>query len=54
MTKLDTAYVLKDRDFSTWTQENLANFATQVWLENEALRQDLRVALDAYRREVNT
>lgn len=43
-------------DFHSWTQKNLANFATKAQAELDArmatiiaLREDLRVALDAYR-----
>lgn len=36
-------------DFGTWSHANLARFAREAWAENQALRADLRVAIDAYR-----
>lgn len=37
-------------DFSTWDRETLERFARQAADENRQLREDLRVALDAFRR----
>lgn len=36
-------------DFSIWERETLERFARQAADENKQLREDLRVALDAYR-----
>jgi hypothetical protein len=47
-------------NFDEWKHENLVRFAAEAWnkiqiqqAEIDQLRADLRVALDAYRREVN-
>lgn len=40
-------------DFTTWKRENLEAFARQAADENLVLRHDLRLALDAWRREVH-
>lgn len=46
-------------DFASWTTDNLVNFArdasTEMLKQNEIIRQlkdDLRVAIDNYRREI--
>ena len=40
-------------DFNTWSRENLVQFAEQSLAEIQALKQDLKIALNAY-REINT
>lgn len=39
-------------DFKTWQRENLERFARQAADENKQLRDNLRVAIDAYRQLV--
>ena len=40
-------------DFRTWSHENLAKLAKEMYFEMLALRQDLKVALKAYREVIN-
>jgi len=39
-------------DFSTWDRETLNKYAYEAMKEIEALKEDLRVALEAYRKLV--
>ena len=39
-------------DFTTWSQENLANLARDLWTENQRVREDLKLVRDAWRAEV--
>jgi hypothetical protein len=39
-------------DFATWDRETLNKFAQDAASELEALKEELRVALDAYRKLV--
>lgn len=40
-------------DFRSWSHENLAKLAKEMYLEILALRQDVKVALKAYRELIN-
>lgn len=40
------------QNFESWSQQTLAKFAKEVYAENKQLRDDLRVALDAYRKAI--
>lgn len=39
-------------DFKTWERETLERFAREVADENKALREELALALEAWRKEV--
>lgn len=43
---------MPEADFALWSRENLERFAREAADENKQLREDLRAALDAYRRAV--
>lgn len=43
---------MPEADFSTWDRATLERFAREAADENRELRQDLRIALDAYRAAV--
>ena len=40
-------------DFRSWSHENLAKLAEEMYVEMQALRQDVKVALKAYRELIN-
>jgi hypothetical protein len=40
-------------DFKSWKHENLAKLAKEMYFEILALRQDVKVALKAYRELIN-
>ena len=40
-------------DFRSWSHENLAKLAEELYVEMQALRQDVKDAIRAY-RELNT
>jgi hypothetical protein len=40
-------------DFRTWSHENLAKLAKDLYLEMLALRQDVKDAIKAYREVIN-
>jgi hypothetical protein len=39
-------------DFSTWSRENLAKLAEEMYVEMQALRQDVKDAIKAYREVI--
>lgn len=54
-----TGVTIPPTDFRTWTQENLANLARDLWADNQRLTEannalvvDLRLIHDAWRAEV--
>lgn len=40
---------MKKPDFSTWSHENLVKLAEEMFVELQALRQDVKDAINAYR-----
>lgn len=44
--------LMDGQNFESWSQQTLAKFAKEVYAENKQLRDDLRVALDAYRKAI--
>ena len=42
----------KGPDYSTWARPTLERLVAEVVAENAALRADLRLVIDAYRREI--
>jgi hypothetical protein len=43
---------MKKPDFSTWSHENLVKLAEEMYFEMQALRQDVKDAINAYREVV--
>ena len=43
---------MKKPDFSTWSHENLAKLAEEMYFEMRALRQDVKDAIRAYREVI--
>lgn len=39
-------------DFRSWSHENLAKLAEEMYVEMQALRQDIRDAIKAYREVI--
>jgi hypothetical protein len=43
---------MKKPDFSTWSHENLVKLAEEMYFEMQALRQDVKDAINAYREVI--
>ena len=43
---------MKKPDFSTWSHDNLVKLAEEMFIELQALRQDVKDAIRAYREIV--
>ena len=43
---------MKKPDFSTWSHDNLVKLAEELYVEMQALRQDVKDAIKAYREVI--
>jgi hypothetical protein len=43
---------MKKPDFSTWSHENLVKLAEEMYFEMQALRPDVKDAINAYREVI--